>query len=65
MLRCLHDRRSCQSAKPGPPANDGRTETWYALLDVEDGEASAELVREAEVTRLAKGSGQPANGVPA
>jgi hypothetical protein len=24
-----------------------------------------ELVREAEVTRLAKGSGQPANGVPA
>src|SRR5918998_4090689 len=28
----------------GRPANDGRTETWYALLDVHDGEASAELV---------------------
>jgi diadenosine tetraphosphatase ApaH/serine/threonine PP2A family protein phosphatase/pyruvate-formate lyase-activating enzyme len=28
----------------GRPANDGRTETWYALVDVEGGEASAELV---------------------
>jgi predicted phosphodiesterase/pyruvate-formate lyase-activating enzyme len=28
----------------GRPANDGRTGTWYALLDIEDGEASAELV---------------------
>jgi diadenosine tetraphosphatase ApaH/serine/threonine PP2A family protein phosphatase/pyruvate-formate lyase-activating enzyme len=28
----------------GRPANDGRTETWYAVLDLDDGEARAELV---------------------
>lgn len=28
----------------GRPANDGRVQTWYALLDVADGEASAELI---------------------
>ncbi|MHB8657330.1 MAG: radical SAM protein [Solirubrobacteraceae bacterium] len=28
----------------GRPANDGRTDTWYAVLDLQDGEASAELV---------------------
>jgi len=28
----------------GRPANDGRRETWYAVLDLEDGEARAELV---------------------
>ncbi|MEA2412523.1 MAG: hypothetical protein QOC77_3084, partial [Thermoleophilaceae bacterium] len=28
----------------GRPANDGRTHTWYALLDLDDGVARAELV---------------------
>jgi predicted phosphodiesterase/uncharacterized Fe-S cluster-containing radical SAM superfamily protein len=28
----------------GRPANDGRTETWYAVIDIEDGAARAELV---------------------
>ncbi len=28
----------------GRPANDGRREVWYALLDLSDGQASAELV---------------------
>ena len=28
----------------GRPANDGRTDTWYAVVSVEDGQASAELV---------------------
>jgi predicted phosphodiesterase len=28
----------------GRPANDGRTDVWYAVLDIEDGEARAELV---------------------
>ncbi len=28
----------------GRPANDGRRETWYAVLDLEDGVAHAELV---------------------
>jgi predicted phosphodiesterase len=28
----------------GRPANDGRTDTWYAVLDIESGEARAELV---------------------
>ena len=28
----------------GKPANDGRTEVWYAVIDVEDGHAEAELV---------------------
>jgi pyruvate-formate lyase-activating enzyme/predicted phosphodiesterase len=28
----------------GRPANDGRQETWYAVLDLEDGEAHAELI---------------------
>ncbi|WBB61803.1 radical SAM protein [Streptomyces sp. WMMC500] len=28
----------------GKPANDGRREVWYALLDLADGRASAELV---------------------
>jgi pyruvate-formate lyase-activating enzyme/diadenosine tetraphosphatase ApaH/serine/threonine PP2A family protein phosphatase len=28
----------------GRPANDGRCETWYAILDLERGEARAELV---------------------
>jgi pyruvate-formate lyase-activating enzyme/diadenosine tetraphosphatase ApaH/serine/threonine PP2A family protein phosphatase len=28
----------------GRPANDGRTETWYAVLDLADGVARAELV---------------------
>ena len=28
----------------GRPANDGRVDTWYAIVDVEDGRASAELV---------------------
>jgi len=28
----------------GRPANDGQTETWYAVLEIEDGEAHAELV---------------------
>jgi predicted phosphodiesterase/pyruvate-formate lyase-activating enzyme len=28
----------------GRPANDGRTETWYAVLDLDGGEACAELV---------------------
>lgn len=28
----------------GRPANDGRRETWYAVLDLEEGDAHAELV---------------------
>jgi pyruvate-formate lyase-activating enzyme/diadenosine tetraphosphatase ApaH/serine/threonine PP2A family protein phosphatase len=28
----------------GRPANDGRRETWYAVLDLEDGQARAELL---------------------
>ncbi len=28
----------------GRPANDGRTDTWYAVVDLEDGHARAELV---------------------
>src|SRR3954453_12800302 len=28
----------------GRPANDGRTDVWYAVLDIEGGEARAELV---------------------
>ena len=28
----------------GRPANDGRTETWYAVLDIDGGSARAELV---------------------
>jgi pyruvate-formate lyase-activating enzyme/predicted phosphodiesterase len=28
----------------GKPANDGRREVWYAVLDIEDGHAEAELV---------------------
>jgi len=28
----------------GRPANDGRTETWYAVVDLADGAAAAELV---------------------
>jgi predicted phosphodiesterase/uncharacterized Fe-S cluster-containing radical SAM superfamily protein len=28
----------------GRPANDGRRETWYAVVDLDDGRASAELV---------------------
>jgi len=28
----------------GRPANDGRTDTWYAMVDVANGEARAELV---------------------
>ena len=28
----------------GRPANDGRTETWYAILDMDQGSATAELV---------------------
>jgi predicted phosphodiesterase/pyruvate-formate lyase-activating enzyme len=28
----------------GRPANDGRTDTWYALVELEDGDATAELV---------------------
>ncbi|MBM9506256.1 radical SAM protein [Actinacidiphila acididurans] len=28
----------------GKPANDGRTNVWYAVLDVDDGRATAELV---------------------
>jgi pyruvate-formate lyase-activating enzyme/predicted phosphodiesterase len=28
----------------GRPANDGRTDTWYAVLELEDGRARAELV---------------------
>ncbi len=28
----------------GRPANDGRREVWYALLDIEDGQAEASLV---------------------
>jgi len=28
----------------GRPANDGRTETWYAVVDLAEGEATAELV---------------------
>ncbi|MDA8310518.1 MAG: radical SAM protein [Actinomycetota bacterium] len=28
----------------GKPANDGRREAWYAILDVADGQATAELV---------------------
>ncbi|MGI8807142.1 MAG: radical SAM protein [Acidimicrobiales bacterium] len=28
----------------GRPANDGRTEVWYAVLDLADGQAEAELV---------------------
>jgi diadenosine tetraphosphatase ApaH/serine/threonine PP2A family protein phosphatase/pyruvate-formate lyase-activating enzyme len=28
----------------GRPANDGRVDTWYAIVDVEEGRASAELV---------------------
>ncbi len=29
----------------GKPANDGRREVWYALLDLEDGHAQAQLIR--------------------
>jgi predicted phosphodiesterase len=28
----------------GRPANDGRTDTWYAVIDIDDGHAEAELV---------------------
>ncbi|MGW0732009.1 radical SAM protein [Streptomyces sp. NPDC002851] len=28
----------------GKPANDGRREVWYALLDLDDGQAAAELI---------------------
>jgi predicted phosphodiesterase/uncharacterized Fe-S cluster-containing radical SAM superfamily protein len=28
----------------GRPANDGRTDTWYAVIEIEDGHARAELV---------------------
>jgi pyruvate-formate lyase-activating enzyme len=28
----------------GRPANDGRTDTWYAVVEIEDGAATAELV---------------------
>ncbi len=28
----------------GRPANDGRREVWYAMIDIDDGHASAELV---------------------
>lgn len=28
----------------GRPANDGRTEVWYAVVDLDDGQADAELV---------------------
>ncbi|UQA91957.1 radical SAM protein [Streptomyces halobius] len=28
----------------GKPANDGRREVWYAVLDIEDGKAEAELI---------------------
>jgi len=28
----------------GRPANDGRTETWYAVVDIDDGAARAELI---------------------
>jgi diadenosine tetraphosphatase ApaH/serine/threonine PP2A family protein phosphatase len=28
----------------GRPANDGRTDTWYAILDIAEGHATAELV---------------------
>ena len=54
VLLCTHTgipwQRECEGTLVvnvgtiGRPANDGRREGWYALVDLEDGRASAELV---------------------
>jgi pyruvate-formate lyase-activating enzyme/predicted phosphodiesterase len=54
LLLCTHTgipwQRECEGTLVvnvgtiGRPANDGRREGWYALVDVEDGRASAQLV---------------------
>jgi predicted phosphodiesterase/pyruvate-formate lyase-activating enzyme len=54
VLLCTHTgipwQRECEgtlvvnAGTIGRPANDGRREGWYALVDVEDGRASADLV---------------------
>ncbi len=42
--RRLDGRLVVNVGASGRPANDGRTETWYAVLELEDGHAEAELV---------------------
>jgi pyruvate-formate lyase-activating enzyme/diadenosine tetraphosphatase ApaH/serine/threonine PP2A family protein phosphatase len=42
--RCLNDTLFVNVGVIGRPANDGRRETWYAVLDLDEGTASAELV---------------------
>jgi pyruvate-formate lyase-activating enzyme/diadenosine tetraphosphatase ApaH/serine/threonine PP2A family protein phosphatase len=48
----------------GRPANDGRRETWYALLDLEGGEARAELASVAYDWK-AQAASMRAAGLPA
>jgi predicted phosphodiesterase/uncharacterized Fe-S cluster-containing radical SAM superfamily protein len=47
----------------GRPANDGRRETWYAVLDLEEGHAAAELVP-LEYDWSAQAESMRAAGVP-
>jgi diadenosine tetraphosphatase ApaH/serine/threonine PP2A family protein phosphatase len=47
----------------GRPANDGRTDTWYALLELEDGLAHAELVA-VEYDHRAQAASMRAAGLP-
>src|SRR3954463_15989597 len=47
----------------GRPANDGRTDVWYAVLDIEGGEARAELVSVAYDWR-AQAASMRAAGLP-
>ncbi|MGH9088084.1 MAG: radical SAM protein [Acidimicrobiales bacterium] len=47
----------------GKPANDGRTDVWYAVLDVDGGEARAELVPLAYDWR-AQAASMRAAGIP-
>jgi predicted phosphodiesterase len=47
----------------GRPANDGRREVWYALVDLEDGRATAELVP-LEYDWQAQAASMRAGGLP-
>jgi hypothetical protein len=47
----------------GRPANDGRTNTWYALLELEDGVARAEIVP-VEYDHRAQAASMRAAGLP-
>jgi len=42
--RRIDGRLVVNAGTVGRPANDGRCETWYAVLELEDGRAQAELV---------------------